>query len=54
MYTLLRKFHRDERAQDLVEYGLIALIVALGAISGMGQLAMSINKEFTHVASALS
>ena len=50
----LRNFHREESGQDLVEYGLIALIVALGAITGMGTLAASINQEFKKVASTLS
>jgi pilus assembly protein Flp/PilA len=54
MITILRSLHEEESGQDLIEYGLIALIVALGAIVGMGHLASSINKEFTKVAGQLS
>lgn len=54
MNTLLRKLHKDESGQDLVEYALLALLVGLGAIAGMGTLAASLNAEFKHVASTLS
>ena len=39
MIAMLKELHKDESGQDLIEYGLIALIVALGAIAGMGKLA---------------
>jgi pilus assembly protein Flp/PilA len=54
MINMLKNLHKEESGQDLIEYGLIALIVALGAIVGMGSLASSINKEFTKVAAQLS
>ena len=54
MLQSLRNFHKDERGQDLVEYGLIALLVALGVITGMGQLASSINNEFIKIGSSLT
>ncbi len=52
--NLLKQFHNDERAQDLIEYGLIALLIALGAIAGMSMLAKSINAVFTQVAGQLT
>jgi len=44
----------EESGQDLVEYALIGLIVALGALTGMGKLAGSINAEFSKIATKLS
>jgi Flp pilus assembly pilin Flp len=54
MVNLLKKLHKEESGQDLIEYALIGLIVALGAIAGMGTLATSINAEFKKIASQLS
>ena len=50
----LRQFNRDERAQDLIEYTLIALLVALGCIFGLGTLASSINAELAKIAGKLT
>ena len=54
MMNMLKNLHKEESGQDLIEYGLIALIVALGALTGMGFLASSINKVFTQVAGQLT
>ena len=54
MVNFLKMLHKDDSGQDLIEYALIGLIVALGAIAGMGTLAGSINKEFTKIASTLT
>lgn len=54
MLKLLVKLHKEESGQDLIEYALIGLIVALGAIAGMGSLAGSLNAEFTKIASSLT
>jgi len=51
---ILRNLHKEESGQDLIEYGLIGLIVALGAVAGMGTLASSINAVFTQISSQLS
>lgn len=53
MTNFLKNFHKEESGQDLIEYALIALIIALGAIAGMGSLAKSINGEFTTIAATL-
>ena len=37
---------KEEEGQDLVEYVLLVVIVALGAIAGMGTLAGAINTAF--------
>ncbi len=54
MVNFLKSFHQEESGQDLIEYALIGLIVALGAIAGMGTLASSINAEFKKIAGQLS
>lgn len=54
MIQFLQKFHKEESGQDLIEYALIALIVALGALAGMGTLAGSINGEFDKIAGSLT
>jgi Flp pilus assembly pilin Flp len=52
--ALLASLHREQKGQDLIEYSLIGLIVATGAIAGMGSLASSINSMYTRVASQLT
>jgi len=54
MIKLFKELHREESGQDLVEYALIGLIVALGAIAGMGTLASSINAEYNKIAGSLT
>ena len=46
MLNPLMKLLREESGQDTIEYVFIGLIVALGAVAGMGTLANSINSEF--------
>jgi pilus assembly protein Flp/PilA len=54
MMNMLKNLHKEESGQDLIEYGLIALIVALGAVAGMGKLAGSINALFGTIAGDLT
>jgi len=54
MINFFKQLHEDESGQDLIEYALIGLIVALGALAGMGQLASSINAEYTKIAGSLT
>jgi pilus assembly protein Flp/PilA len=54
MVNLLKKLHKEEAGQDLIEYALIALLIALGAIAGLGQAASSINNEFSKIAGKLT
>ena len=54
MVNLFKQLHKEEAGQDLIEYALIGLIIALGALAGMGSLASSINKEFTKIGSSLT
>lgn len=45
--ALLVGFHKDESGQDLIEYALIAALIALGAITIMGSLGTTITNVFT-------
>lgn len=54
MIYMLKNLHREESGQDLIENALIALIVALGAIVGMGTLSKSINGLFGDIAGSLT
>lgn len=54
LWTRLRAeiilLHTEETAQDLVEYALVAVIIALAATAGMGSVAKEINVVFSSVA----
>jgi len=44
----------DETGQDLVEYALVAVIIALAAAAGMGTVAKGINDVFSNVAKRIA
>jgi len=52
-FTLLRRLHKDEEGQGLVEYLLILALVAFAACAGMGQLASGLNSAFSMISSLL-
>lgn len=52
--TVLGNLHKDESGQDLVEYALVAAMIALGSITGMQTLASSLNSAFSRIGSSLS
>jgi len=54
MKKLLLRLLSDSDGQDLIEYALLAALVALGAIAGMTALAGGINQKFTDVSSQLN
>jgi pilus assembly protein Flp/PilA len=43
----------DESGQDLIEYALIAALIALGAIVAMKSLSNKISNEFNTIGSSL-
>lgn len=51
---LLKRLWKEEEGQDLVEYGLLLVLIALGAVAGMGSLANAINAMFNNAAGKLS
>ena len=54
MKKLLRNFHHDERGQDMIEYALIAVLIAVACIAAMTGLATKINAEFTKIGNNLT
>ena len=47
MLELITKFIRDEEGQDLVEYALLLVFLALAAIAILPTLGRSVNKVFS-------
>ena len=50
---LLRVFLSDETGQDLIEYALIAALVAVAAIAAMKGLGNKISNEFNTIGNSL-
>jgi len=50
----LKKLIRDESGQDLIEYALVAALIALGSVLAMKGLASGISTAFSGVSSNLS
>jgi pilus assembly protein Flp/PilA len=51
---MLRKFLRNNKAATAIEYGLIAALIAVAAITAMQGLATSIRTTFNNAASAMN
>jgi pilus assembly protein Flp/PilA len=54
MINMLKNLHQEESGQDLIEYALIAALIAVAAIAGMQGLATKINTEFSKVGNQLT
>jgi pilus assembly protein Flp/PilA len=52
--TLIRKILNDQEGATAIEYGLIAALVATGAIIAMGALGNSLSNTFTQVSTKLN
>ena len=50
----LTAFPGDERGQDIVEYALIAALVALTLIAGLGRVSSAVSTVFTTVGAKLT
>ena len=53
MKSLFVRFVREEVGQDLIEYSLLAAIIAVGAIGGMGLVSDEIGLVFDDVVEGL-
>ncbi len=51
---MLRKLLVDESGQDLIEYALVAAVIALGAVASMKQLSNSLGSFFNTVGTDLN
>jgi pilus assembly protein Flp/PilA len=52
--TVFRELLREESGQDLIEYALVAGLLALGAVAAMSGLATKIGTAFNSVGSQLT
>ncbi len=48
------KMWLDDSGQDLIEYALVAALIALAATAGMTGVATAINKAFSSIGTKLS
>ena len=53
MRKAFAKLHREDSGQDLIEYALIAALIALAATVGMGAVATAINEAFSSIGAKL-
>ena len=54
MLQIIRRFLKDEEGQDLVEYALLLVFLALAAISILPTLGSSVNRVFSESNSSLN
>jgi pilus assembly protein Flp/PilA len=56
LLKLYAKAHlfREDSGQDLIEYALVAALIALAATAGMNSVASSINLAFSAIGTSLS
>ena len=53
MIKLMKQFLNDEEGQDLVEYALLLVFIALAAIAVLPTLGSAVNNVFSQSASTL-
>jgi Flp pilus assembly pilin Flp len=54
MLELLKRFVKDEEGQDLVEYALLLVFLALAAIAVLPTLGRAVNNVFSQSSSTLT
>ena len=54
MLKMLDNLRRDESGQDLIEYALVAALIALAAVAGMNSVAQGIADGFDYTSAELS
>jgi pilus assembly protein Flp/PilA len=54
IFQLLRALHDDETGQDLIEYALVAALIAFASVAAMQTLAKQINNAFSAIGSKLT
>ena len=51
---MLKALHHDESGQDLIEYALVAFLIAFAAVISMQGVATHINTAFSKIGSELA
>jgi pilus assembly protein Flp/PilA len=54
MRTMLVRLWKEEEGQDLTEYALLLVLIALASMAALSPLATAINTVFTNAASNLT
>jgi pilus assembly protein Flp/PilA len=54
MKGILKRLWKDEEGQDLTEYALLVVLIALAAVTAMNKLAGAIAEIFNNAASNLT
>ncbi len=53
-WKIVKGLHKDESGQDLIEYALLAALIASAAVAGMNTLSAKITSEFTKIGGQLT
>ena len=54
MKNLLARFISETEGQDLIEYALLAAIIALGVIAAMGGVRTALNTQFNNISTTIA
>ena len=54
LQRILSHFLNDESGQDIVEYALVAALVALATIAGVGRVGSAVGSVFTSVGAKIT
>ncbi len=54
MYVKLNNLMKHEEGQDLIEYALVAALIAVVSIAMMSKVGSSVNTVFSNISSALA
>ena len=54
MKNLMHRLWKEEEGQDLVEYALLVVLIALGAVAAMKSLASAISDAFSNASANLT
>jgi pilus assembly protein Flp/PilA len=52
--SFIRKIVKNEKGATAIEYGLIAALIAVAAITAMGKVGTSLNTTFTNVSTSMN
>jgi len=54
MIRMFKCLHNEESGQDLIEYALLALLIALAAVAILPSVGSDVSQEFSKVAAQLT
>jgi Flp pilus assembly pilin Flp len=54
LFALLRSLARDEKGQDLIEYALIAAMIAIFSIAGLVNASAEVNAIWDQIATGIA